>query len=54
MSVPREVLGTETLLEDWPLLKTEVLFYIVSYIGAGISFILGSIPEAAYERKQRP
>jgi hypothetical protein len=29
----------------------EVLFQIVSYIGAGVSFMLGSIPGAAYTIK---
>ena len=34
-----------------PLLKMEVLFQIVSYIGAGVSLMLGSIPGAAYTIK---
>ena len=29
----------------------EVLFQIVSYIGAGVSLMLGSIPGAAYKSK---
>ena len=29
----------------------EVLFQIVSYIGAGVSLMLGSIPGAAYKGK---
>ena len=34
-----------------PLLKMEVLFQVVSYIGAGVSLMLGSIPGAAYTIK---
>ena len=34
-----------------PLLKMEVLFQKVSYIGAGVSLMLGSIPGAAYTIK---
>lgn len=34
-----------------PLLKMEVLFQIVFYIGAGVSLMLGSIPGAAYKGK---
>ena len=36
-----------------PLLKMEVLFQIVSYIGAGVSLMLGSIPGAAYKGKDQ-
>ena len=34
-----------------PLLKMEVLFQIVSYIGTGVSLMLESIPGTAYTIK---
>ena len=34
-----------------PLLKMETLFQIVSYIGAGVSLMLESIPETAYKKQ---
>jgi hypothetical protein len=40
-------LGLGNLNFPGPLLKMEVLFQIVSYIGASVSLMLGSIPGAA-------
>ena len=34
-----------------PLLKMEVLYQLVSHIGAGVSLMLGSIPGATYKGK---
>ena len=48
MSVSREVLGLKLYST---LLKMKVFFQMVSYIGAGIPLMLGSIPGTAYKSK---